>query len=149
MAKLDRAIDGPRPPIIPKPAAVSSLREALVRRAVAGDAAAWAIVEPLIPATLPAGVIRAARDGRIVALAVLLRKLLPGVSTYELARLLASAGAALDRGHATAARETPFLTAAEQSVVDHEIAEALSWLPPRRNGRRWLSWRRIFSVLAG
>jgi hypothetical protein len=149
MARVDRLVDGPRPPIIPKPTAVSSLRETLLLRAIAGDAVAWAIVQTLIPTNLPTRVIRAARDGRIRELAAMLRRLMPGVSTHELARLLASAGAALDRGHATAARELPFLTAAEQLVVDDEIVEALSWLPARRDGRRWPAWRQIFSVLAG
>jgi len=61
--------------------------------------------------------------------------------------MIASASAALDRGHRTAARELPMLTGAELAVVEVEIMAILAWLPTHHDGTRWPRTRQLFAIL--
>jgi len=146
LAKSDRLTVEISPILMPASPG-SSLRAELVLHAAAGDAVAWNLLLAAIPATLPACVVRAARDNAIRELGHMLRAAMPGASRHQVASWLAAAGRSLDQGYITACRVTPFLTSGEQAMVDAQICEVLSWLLPRRDGRRWPAWRQIFAIL--
>lgn len=132
------------------------LRREIVSRADAALAEAkragrdWRVIELLIlavPRDLPAAVLLAVRDGSIRAIGSMLAAAMPGASAHQLARLIAAAGATLDSGHRTAARELPMLTAAELAAVEAEITAILPWSRRRHDGTRWPRWRQIFAIL--
>jgi len=100
-----------------------------------------------VPRDLPAAVRRRARDRRIKTLGVSLRGAIPGISTYEVARLPAAAGASIDGGHRSAVQELPMLAVDELAQVDSEILEILGYSPARQDGARWPRWRQIFAII--
>ncbi len=127
-----------------------TLRDQLVARTRAGDAAAFNLLVAALPLELPPAVRRRQRDVEIRALAGEIAALLPGASGRRVARLVAAAGARTEAGRATLGGGPGFavLTSAEAAEIVARIAAVLEWAPTGRDGCAWPGARQCERIIS-
>jgi hypothetical protein len=125
-----------------------NLRDDLLHNVEGLDPATRRLLRLALPPDLPPSACRFARDETIRSLADKLRAAIPGISTRALAEMIAAAGRWIEGGGQTLDMPLGCLDDAERVAVAAEIRRALSWMPPRPQGSRWPSWRRITDIIA-